>query len=494
MDPPGDDDGGATGAGAGRDDVPLDPDAITMLAAEEHWEMVYYSKESRLISFQPVVVVGAADNGHWGDDDDDDDDGGAAHDDDEGVIIDVHWATGRVGIRHPAREKAGLLRRNAAYDDLVDIFRNPPSARDADFREDAPDRHEGPTGHDEDGPDGAGAAPYDENGDHVVDSPHDVDGDGDHLVDSLQETNRMLREQLDKSQMIEVTGPRGDPVYAAGSFRDGSWTLERGAGGRLWEVELEMAREADDDGSEIMELPILALDDVEIRIGGVVYASARSHRAYAHMEPRDWDDENRKEVPCRFGGPIAGAWLPVRIDRWPEADWSAVRDREAIRGRSEYREDLDVYGVLLEDVSRSHPDATLSFHVVKFLGEAVEGMAENLGLAAPRSRSWSKPEGGPDDKEEEDDDDEGDKELWNIANLIVATLRTAGNDDVGDRFMRRVNDLQMGAYMMLAVNGDSRDAVENEVPTLVEMQLSSSSTSEFLSWVQTRYGIRSFGG
>jgi len=305
------------------------------------------------------------------------------------------------------------------------------------------------------------------------------DGHNDDVA-LLQEANRMLRERLMASQIVQVTGPRGEQVYASGLFWDGLQT-----GGGFLGVNFTMAHSDDNNdeavvGSKTREVFLSALEDVKIRLGRVLYASAQSHEVHTQTDEQDWDGETRKEVSCHFGGPVTGVWLPVRIEGWPESHWSGVQGRDLARRRNDYRQNLDVYDTLLEEVHTLYPQATLSFYRLSFFGECVEQMVERLGLAPP-----------PGVKQDEE-------ELWNIANLIVATLREAGNDDVGEEFMRRVNDVQMAAYMMLTMDdgGDGADneAVEAEIPTLVRLQLDSRSTADFLSRVGTRYDMSRLSG
>ena len=163
-----------------------------------------------------------------------------------------------------------------------------------------------------------------------------------------------------------------------------------------------------------------------------------------------------KEVLCHFGGPVTGVWLPLRIDGWPRSHWSSVQSKYFSRQRNDYRGNLNVYGVLLEEVNNLYPQATLLFHRLSLFGECVEQMVDNLRLA-PNS------EGKKIDKEE----------LWNIANLIVIALHPSGNEDIGEASMKKVNDLQIAAYMMLTMNNESNEEVEAEIPALVQLQLDS---------------------
>ena len=212
-------------------------------------------------------------------------------------------------------------------------------------------------------------------------------------------------------------------------------------------------------------VPITALADLEIRLGGVLYASAYSHTVHGQMDDQEWDNDSGKEVICHFGGPVTGVWLPLRISGWDKRHWSMIQSRDFARQQNDYRDNLNVYDILLEEVAETFPEATVSFGTLSFFGEVVEQMVDNLGLDTAGKKSK---EGG--DATNKDGEKE---ELWNIANLIVQHLRGAGNDDVGDAFMKRVNDLQMAAYMLLSINNESTEMVEEELPSLVQMQLES---------------------
>lgn len=442
MDPPGtvEDIDGAGDA--------LELEDVKKIASEENYELIYFSKESRLISFQP---------GEDSSDNEDDNRDNGVHKDHNirgTVRINVYWGTGTVGtcLDHPARGKTQVFRRNVGLRMLGKIFGNPTGAY---YR----------------------GVILDDGGTEIQGAEPDVPPEDRDPIDLLQEKNQMLQERLNHMQDIEITGPRGHPLYAKGSFRDGRWLLKRGG---LWGVDLEMAQYIDiggeADNSETI-IAISAVNDIEIRLGGIIYASATSHEVFAQMDDQDWDGPSRKEVLCHFGGPVTGVWLPLRIDGWPQSHWSAVQRRASSRRKNEYRENLEVYEVLLDEVSDLYPEANISFTRLSFFGGCVEQMVDNLGLA-PQSEV---------ERQEEE-------ELWNIANLIVTQLRSAGNDDIGEAFMKRVNDLQLAAYYTVQMATLSNEEVEAEIPKLVQMQLASHSTADFLFQVQISYSISSLSG
>ena len=421
----------------------LDLAAVTRLATAEGCEVVHFSREARLVSFAPGP--GAATRGGNGRE--------------RRATIHVYWSAGTVGVsyRDPSRGKVvQAFRRRAAWPDVVAIFQNPWLGY-ADARE-------------------AGAEDASLPG-----------GDGGDDVVLLQETNRRLREKIDDlartRHRIEITGRRGDPVLATGAFETGRWEVQHG-GARLWSVDLVL-----DGASDAIAVPLSALEDLEVRLGGVLYASACSHEVRVRLDGHsEWDGETRKEVSCHFGGPVTGVRLQVRVDGWARRHWEGVARKDAARRRNEHRANLNMYDVLVEEVPERCPGATATFVRASFCGECVEQLARRSqrGAAAAVAAAARRPEdNGAAGQEEE--------EMWSLATRAVAELRRAGCDDVGEAFMRRVNDLQVAVHLLLAVREGEEPAdappVAAEVPALAELQLASRSTTGFLSDVRRRYGV-----
>lgn len=286
------------------------------------------------------------------------------------------------------------------------------------------------------------------------------------IIEHQQKEIEKLREQLTKSKRVEITGEGGSPVYATGSVQDGHW---RSSYGRLWEVSLEMARPHDDDveGSEVsipsIIIPISALEGIEIRLGGVLYASATSHHVDGSMTEHDWDNDMGKEVWLHFGGDV-GAWLPIRISDWPRSHWSIMKDLDDASRRND-TQPLDVFDTLRWQVTTLYPNANISFNTTAFFGRCVNQKLKDLGLGQI--------------SEEEKEQEE---EASNMRDLIATHLREAGSRDLGNAWRERVSDVLQAAYMM-----ESQKVAEAVIPTLAEMQLASQSTADFLSEVQERY-------
>ena len=73
-----------------------------------------------------------------------------------------------------------------------------------------------------------------------------------------KEQQAELQHQLDNAYKVEITGPNGKPVYASGSFQNGSWFAPG-----LWNVQLQMQQDK--------VVPVSAVNDIEIRLGGVLF-------------------------------------------------------------------------------------------------------------------------------------------------------------------------------------------------------------------------------
>jgi len=234
-------------------DDALDLEEVKKLAVKEDYELIYFSKASRVVSFS------------------------STNDIDGNIRINVYWTTGTVGtcLAHPTQGKTQLFRRNINIGELEDIFRNPRV-------------HTGIGYHTKDTKDT---------------EPSDITPLQSDPIDPLQEQIDILEKQIQFSRTIEVTGPQGKPVYASGLIQNGR---RKNAGG-LWEVDLTPNQMQD-------SCPISMLNDIEIRYGGVLITSAQSHRVEVLMDDLPWDNNVRKEVLFHFGGYITGIWVPIRIN------------------------------------------------------------------------------------------------------------------------------------------------------------------------------------
>jgi hypothetical protein len=138
------------------------------------------------------------------------------------------------------------------------------------------------------------------------------------VLDQLEEINA-LKSQLEATRRVEITGPGGHPVYASGSFALGDFDDdahdEDGNVGTVWSVGLTTFS---DRKTRDPAIPMHQMSNIEIRIGGVLYATSedvdgtRIALGIRRGNPFDWcrpDGSRRKgamhrSVVCQFGLPF----------------------------------------------------------------------------------------------------------------------------------------------------------------------------------------------
>ena len=110
-----------------------------------------------------------------------------------------------------------------------------------------------------------------------------------------QQTNELisLRKQLQACHEIEVTGRMGRPVYCRGSFNDGNFRELKNEYEITWEVKL--INETCDNGISLIDLGRL-----EIRLGGVVYATSSSVVGTQCKVRGAASDRSRDDLICFF--------------------------------------------------------------------------------------------------------------------------------------------------------------------------------------------------
>ncbi len=133
-----------------------------------------------------------------------------------------------------------------------------------------------------------------------------------------QQTKELLelKRQLAESRKVEITGSGGRPVYATGQFEDGklfnssrSW----------WDVDLTMC-EGDD---EIFLTDLLGL---EIRLGGIVYATLSEDEVQGHNVIIFDDNSDRNVIiPIESGRGCRNATMQIDLRDMPEPPWKLLK-------------------------------------------------------------------------------------------------------------------------------------------------------------------------
>ena len=280
------------------------------------------------------------------------------------------------------------------------------------------------------------------------------------IIERLQLENAKLRSKLQDQQMkslkVEITGEDGSPVYATTSLEGGRW---RHTYGGLWDApDLEMEQEFDIErgGSGV---PLERFGEIEIYLGGVLYASSRQDVDATPFQ-QDWDHDTGKEVVCQFGGWL-GVWLPIRINGWHRTSWEVLRDRDAQFG---HNDDFSTYDMLLQLIDNDElvGATSISFKEISFFGNCVQKLLENHDI-------------GQKSEEEKMED-----EMYsNFDDLIINTFRDAG---VVGTLRHRLNAVRGAAYKFPSLQ-DAEDAV----PRLVQLQLVSQSDDEYMSSVREEF-------
>jgi len=139
-----------------------------------------------------------------------------------------------------------------------------------------------------------------------------------------QQTNELisLRKQLQTCHEIEVTGRMGRPVYCRGSFNDGNFREIKND--MFWEVKL--INETSDKGISLIDLGRL-----EIRLGGVVYATSSSVLGKRCRVRGAASDRSRDDLICIFCSGDGGArynrlgYMHINFWSLPPGPWKQLQ-------------------------------------------------------------------------------------------------------------------------------------------------------------------------
>ena len=233
-----------------------------------------------------------------------------------------------------------------------------------------------------------------------------------------KEQQMLLQNRLDNANKVEITGPKGKPVYATGSFQNGSWFSPA-----LWNVQLQMQQDK--------VVPVSALDNIEIRLGGVLFTSSLD-QVSAQMDEQNWDGATRKEVLCHFGvGTEHGLWLPIKVSGWDREHWFHLKEQDFASRHMNEDDQVDVYGTICDEIPRLFPAASVSFASVHFFKDGVDQVIANLGL--------------PDKTEEEIQEE---KLICDMYAETAASFQKLGCNEYGSSFMKRMTEVQLVASLL----------------------------------------------
>jgi hypothetical protein len=221
----------------------------------------------------------------------------------------------------------------------------------------------------------------------------------DKVVLELMEENEDMRKQVAKLRhfkTVEITGPGGDRVYTRAQFdEDGGYK----GNPNLWSVHFPTDQ-------QLVPCPLPMLDGIQVRLGGVVHAAfinTNNASFETSLDEDARDHENGKVVSFLFSG-SSSLWLTVMVDGWPRERWQATIDEDIIDAEE------PLLGHLVQTIATEAPtNKMVTFLEVDFFVNSVRGVIETLDFNA-------------------DQDLEQRREELTFLEVILARMRTAGND------------------------------------------------------------------
>jgi hypothetical protein len=239
------------------------------------------------------------------------------------------------------------------------------------------------------------------------------------VLDQLEEINA-LKSQLEATRRVEITAPGGHPVYASGSFALGDFDDEAhdedGNVGTVWSVGLTTLS---DRKTRDPTIPMHQMSNIEIRIGGVLYATSedvdgtRIALGIRRGNPFDWcrpDGSRRKgamhrSVVCQFGGEDKTAFLTFHLHHFPNGPWRSLRSlnmsNRSIAILNELREELedeeepmsramDMYHHITDSLAYKHPGQRVEMTSISFcvasVREAIGSLRRGSGFEKQKEK------------------------------------------------------------------------------------------------------------
>jgi hypothetical protein len=154
-----------------------------------------------------------------------------------------------------------------------------------------------------------------------------------------------LRRQLAESRKVEITGSGGRPIYARGQFEDGEYRDESTIEGESWwDVQLTMCEDKNDG------ISLLNLQHLEIRLGGIVYATTSKDEVEGNdVIILDNNNNNSRNVtiPIQSGGGCRNATLSLDLRDMPEPPWKMLKSAVSYnQTENNFDELIDVFDIM----------------------------------------------------------------------------------------------------------------------------------------------------
>jgi hypothetical protein len=179
-----------------------------------------------------------------------------------------------------------------------------------------------------------------------------------------------LKRQLSEARKVEITGCGGRPVYARGQFEDGAYRdRDDGGGSRStrivtsslsfyssrswWDVHLTMCEESNG-------ISLINLQHLEIRLGGIVYATTSTDEvegkdvilldSNSNNNTNISYSENCRNVvtiPISSGGGCRNASLQINLIQFPLPPWKMLKSAVSYnQTENNFDELIDVFDII----------------------------------------------------------------------------------------------------------------------------------------------------
>ena len=178
-----------------------------------------------------------------------------------------------------------------------------------------------------------------------------------------------LKRQLAESRKVEITGTGGRPVYARGQFEDGAYRDEDDTTTSTlsstsfysekswWDVQLTKCEE----GSNNNDITLHNLQHLEIRLGGIVFATTSKEEVEGHdvlllNNNNNNSNDSSDESCCRnvtipiSSGPegCRNATLQINLIDMPEPPWKMLKSAVSYNQMENNRDEelIDVFDIM----------------------------------------------------------------------------------------------------------------------------------------------------
>jgi hypothetical protein len=191
------------------------------------------------------------------------------------------------------------------------------------------------------------------------------------LQEEIQALRASLERERNQSQNVTITGPRGHPIYAQASFRDGNYDYSP----ELWKVEFPPPQLQEQNCGRCCSLS--ELGDMEVRIGGICKARLANGivEGFVNDVKNNYDHQQKSGAVSIWFGGSSGIWLNVRIQPIEREQYAALRDFD-LGGDN-------LLSTLLQFFSPN--DAWVSYTEVSFLISYINGAMEHWGISSQTS-------------------------------------------------------------------------------------------------------------